>query len=51
MIALFKKAAKVGLKAYLASWLFLLWSAFCILIGAGWMYLSIVAVLRAKGLM
>ena len=35
---------------YLRSWLFLLWSAVCICIGATWMFLAIASVLKAKGL-
>jgi hypothetical protein len=39
------------LSLYLKSWLFLLWSALMICIGAGWMWIAIASVLKAKGLL
>lgn len=36
---------------YLKSWLFLLWSAACVCIGAAWAFVAIAAVFKAKGLL
>ena len=37
--------------AWAASWLFLLWSAFCICIGAAWAFIAIIATLKAEGIL
>jgi hypothetical protein len=47
MIALVKKLAVAWFQALL----FALWSAFCVLIGAGWAYFELVAVLKAEGVL
>jgi hypothetical protein len=39
------------LKWYATSWLLLLTHAVCIGIGAGWMYIAILTVLRSRGLL
>ena len=39
------------LSLYLKSWLLLLWSAFCILLGVGWTLIVVVSVFKARGLM
>jgi hypothetical protein len=36
---------------WLQSWLFALWSALCVLAGAGWMLVAIIADLSARGLL
>lgn len=35
---------------YAKSWAFVLWSVFCVLVGAAWMFADLVAVLAAQGI-
>jgi hypothetical protein len=37
--------------AWAASWLFLLWSALCLSVGAAWAFLMIIAALKAQGVL
>jgi hypothetical protein len=38
-------------KAWAASWLFLLWSALCLSVGAAWAFAVIIAALKAQGIL
>lgn len=51
MITRAGKAAKGLLALWLRSWLFVLWSALCICLGAAWAFAIIIATLKAQGIL
>jgi hypothetical protein len=46
-VSVLRKAASL----YLKSWLLLLWSGFCVCVGAAWMMVAIVGVLKMRGIL
>jgi hypothetical protein len=37
--------------AWAVSWLFLLWSALCVVVGAAWAFVVIIGALKAQGIL
>lgn len=51
MIARVGKAARALLGWWLQSWLFLIWSAMCVSIGATMAFVTMIATLKAQGIL